>query len=268
MDTKVLFRVPIFDIAEQDGLNTARIERSFRQAVLQMYQRNGFYISFSREFCYTLHSRLLENKENNQIFAFGKKLKIDTPDLDLSLYPSHFIKKIEDWKEQGFSEIVFNERLKDGLPYTDNVQVYPESLMFAFINRKKLSTVAELLVQDYTVELIGAEVVEPGFSTVAEAIAALVYAPRTVIGFKLIQRSYFSDGTIQRQPVSEIYYQDLIVTREWALKNLNPSLIKALKPLNRKVFVLTNGGVYVPAPEFLMMKDNSPKSWLRCIKFA
>ena len=268
MATKVLFRVPIFDIAEQDGLNTARIERSFRQAVLQMYQRNGFYISFSREFCYTLNSRLLENKENNQIFAFGKKLKIDTPDLDLSLYPSHFIKKIEDWKEQGFSEIVFNERLKDGLPYTDNVQVYPESLMFAFINRKKLSTVAKLLVQDYTVELIGVEVVEPGFSTVAEAIAALVYAPRTVIGFKLIQRSYFSDGTIQRQPVSEIYYQDLIVTREWALKNLNPSLIKALKPLNRKVFVLTNGGVHVPAPEFLMMKDNSPKFWLRCIKFA
>lgn len=266
MDTKVLFRVPIFDIAEQDGLNTARIERSFRQAVLQMYQRNGFYISFSREFCYTLNSRLLENKENNQIFAFGKKLTIDTPDLDLSLYPSHFIKKIEDWKEQGFSEIVFNERLKDGLPYTDNVQVYPESLMFAFINRKKLSTVAELLVQDYTVELIGAEVVEPGFSTVAEAIAALVYAPRTVIGFKLIQRSYFSDGTIQRQPVSEIYYQDLIVTREWALKNLKTEALKTPRFQNASFLALTNDGILIPGPSFKLMRKSSPKLWLQCIK--
>lgn len=256
----VLFAVPLFDINERDGMNTAKIERSFPQALRRMYDFGGFFIKISRMYVYTCNTRKVKKAEQEKIIVFGTRTSTDCCRQIAEESQHYELDKIE---QAGITEVVFNSRVKKFLAFTpENMTVIEDSCIPLLINGKGYGSGLVPIASDYTAELIGVDYKNNGGFNVIDVIKDLTYQSQAA-GFKIIRRDYYTNGKHDQSTVLGVYYKGLVVPREH-LRSHRPELsVSTLQKRSRApYFVLLNDGIEVALPEFVLMNATSPRSWL------
>lgn len=257
-----LFFVPLFDIHEADGLNTAPLERSFIKALKRMYDYGGFYLQINRAFAYCSTSRKLVSRDKKETIAFGVRKTLEEARKILGGKRAYELERLE---ESGVSEVVYNERLQDVIAFDEETtRVFSDAIIPLLLKcrERSLGNGSYIVGSDLTAEIIGIPNPEEGFSTVSEAVKYLTYKPQA-LGFKLIRRDYYSNGRYSKTDVLTVYYQGLVVTREWVqccMKDVRSRSL--LQATNSEHFVIGDG-LILADPQFTVMRENSPKLWLK-----
>lgn len=257
-----LFFVPLFDIHEADSMNTAPLERSFIKALKRMYDYGGFYLQVNRAFAYCSTSRKLVSCDKKETIAFGVRKTLEEA---RKILGSKRVYELERLEENGIKEVVYNGRLQDIVAYdAETTRVFDDAVIpFLLKCRvKNLGHGSYIVGSDLTAEIIGIPNPEEGFSTVSEAVKYLTYNPQA-LGFKLIRRDYYSNGRYSKTDVLTVYYQGLVVTREWVQCCMKDARSRSLLQTTRSEHFVIGDGLILADPQFTVMRENAPKLWLK-----
>lgn len=257
-----LFFVPLFDIHEADSINTAPLERSFIKALKRMYDYGGFYLQVNRAFAYCSTSRKLVSCDKKKTIAFGVRKKLEDVRKILDNRRAYKLERLE---ENGVKEVVYNERLQDVIAFDEETtSVFSDAIIPLLLKcrEKSLGNGSYIVGSDLTAEIIGIPNSEDVFSTVSEAVKYITYKPQA-LGFKLIRRDYYSNGRYSKTDVLTVYYQGLVVTREWVQCCMKDARSRSLLQTTNFEHFVIGDGLILADPQFTVMRENSPKLWLK-----
>lgn len=260
-----LFSVPMYLISEQGCINTARVERTFAQAVTRMSQCKGFFVIYNRDFCYAPRGVKVVELSDTMMIAFGVRHQIaDVKDKfikNLNLYAK--LLRLEDC---GYKEAAYSPRCKDFVGLQPKDLVLSETVMNNIIAKKQgfghmqiaYSLVAKAI--DEKNNIASEEM------TISDCCSKELLYKKNLIGMEITEIKHYNNGFCAEGESYNLYYPDLIKSRIWVNNFFadNKSVQRMLLNCKDSSFLVTADKKVIRLPEeIIIMGKNSPKDWAR-----
>ena len=244
---KSIIEVPLYSIGEADGLNTAVRQRTFREAVIKMYQSGGMYIVLSRDKCYGRYKTLIKQREEPVTYIFGKEFSIDEGKQMLNTSGIRWIESVE---EKGFKSFVYCSRAAGTqfMPVGENDIVLSDGFCRKLAGENVRLNGKAWLLSEPVFRVIGQE--KSDFCVLSEITTKMKYDD--IIGFEAFSCVYYSDATFDVEGEGRQYVFEDAVVEKSSLHQLfshNKNILRRIDSFKGEAMILDNDNQVYPLRE-------------------
>lgn len=245
---KSIIEVPLYSIGEADGLNTAVRQRTFREAVIKMYQSGGMHIVHARDKCYGRYKTLIKQRNEPVTYIFGKKLSIDE---GKQMFKSSAIELLESFEEKGFRSFVYNPRAEEirFMPVGEKDIVLSELFVRKLSGENvRLNVKKAWVLSEPVFRVIGQE--KSDFSVLSEITTKMKYDD--IMGFEVFSCAYYSDAAFDIESEGRQYVFEDAVVEKSSLRQLfshNKNILRRIDSFKGEAMILDNDNQVYPLRE-------------------
>ncbi len=245
---KSIIEVPLYSIGEADGLNTAVRQRTFKDAVIKMYQSGGMYIVHARDKCYWRYKTVIKPRVNPITYIFGKEFSIDQ---GKQMFNASGLRWIESIEEKGFKSFVYCSRAvgTQFMPVGENDIVLSDEFCRKLAGENvRINGRKDWLLSEPVFRVIGQE--KSDFSVLSDITTKMKYD--NIIGFEVFSCAYYSDAAFDIESEGRQYVFEDAVVEKSSLRQLfshNKNILRRIDSFKGEAMILDNDNQVYPLRE-------------------
>lgn len=259
---KSIIEVPLYSIGEEDGLNTAVRQRTFKEAVIKMYQSGGMYIVHARDKCYWRYKTVVKQRNEPITYIFGKEFSIEE---GKQMFNASGIRWIESIEEKGFKAFAYNPHVSGSqfMPVGENDIVLNDEFCRKLAGENvRLNGGKAWLLSEPVFRVIGQE--KSDFCVLSEITTKMKYDD--IVGFEAFSCSYYSDATSDIEGEGRQYvFEDAVVEKDVLRKQFshNKNVLRRIASSNGNVMILDKNRVYAVRENYVPIRRCFVNTWNR-----
>ena len=259
---KSIIEVPLYSIGEADGLNTAVRQRTFKEAVIKMYQSGGMYIVHSRDKYYGRYKTVIKQREEPINYIFGKEFSIEEGKQKFNAAGLELLESIE---EKGFKTFAYCSRFGKGriMPVGENDIVLSDAFCRKLAGENVRVFGKEWLLSEPVFRIIGQE--KSDFSVLSEITTKMKYDD--IIGFEAFSCVYYSDATFDIEGEGRQYvFEDAVVEKSSLRQRFlhNKNILRRIDSSKGDAMILDiNNRVYPLRENYVPIRRCFVNTWNR-----